>query len=278
MRALLLAGFFWIPAAYSAGLWTSIIQSFGLPEAPADTRMIVEQSRWLKGGLLDKLAQARPWLFYVYQETQRAGLPSEIALLPFVESAWDPTAKSHVGASGMWQFMDGTARDYQVQTQGQCDGRQDIIQSTGSAIRLLEDLKNEFGDWSLALAAYNAGAKRVRDAQKKNLANNRSTDFWALDSLAQETQLYVPRLLALRELLKEQLVLDEPLPWLPYQQIIRVVDSPAGDWSTLGSNLGFDPQTLELLNPCWKSGPKVASLLLVPVDARRESWVRQWLD
>ena len=141
----------------------------------------------VEGRLLDKLALARPWLYYVYEQTTRAGLPSEIALLPFVESAWNPTATSRAGAEGMWQFMDGTAREYRLKTQGQCDGRQDVIQATGSAIRLLTDLRRDFGDWHLALAAYNAGATRVREAQKKNLSENKSTDFWALDSLAKET-------------------------------------------------------------------------------------------
>ena len=177
----------------------------------------------------------------------------------------------------MWQFMDGTAREYRLKTQGQCDGRQDVIQATGSAIRLLTDLRRDFGDWHLALAAYNAGATRVREAQKKNLSENKSTDFWALDSLAKETQLYVPRLLALRELVSEQMVLDEPLPWLPAQPLLKVVDTPPGSWSAVAERTGMPVPVLRQLNPCWQDGPKQKSLILVPTNLRKADWIGQWL-
>ncbi|MEI7997255.1 MAG: transglycosylase SLT domain-containing protein, partial [Methylococcaceae bacterium] len=141
--------------------------------------------------------RARPYIYHIVSGLSANHLPAELALLPIVESAYQPTAQSPKSAAGLWQFIPSTGLDFDLTQTEQYDARLDIDASTQAAIRYLSFLKRHFnGDWLLALAAYNCGLGRVDDAISRNRANGLPTDYWSL-SLPEETQDYVPRFLAL---------------------------------------------------------------------------------
>lgn len=143
------------------------------------------------------------YLPYVTQRLVEGGLPPELALLPFVESAYDPLAQSPGGAAGLWQFTRATAARLGLKYNPWYDGRKDIVRSTDAAVTYLHHLNRRFdGDWLLSLAAYNSGEGRVAQAIEANLSRGRSTDFWALD-LPPTTRAYVPRFLALAKLFRD---------------------------------------------------------------------------
>ncbi len=146
--------------------------------------------------------RADPYLYLVVQEVERAGLPLEIALLPIVESAYYPFSYSHGTASGLWQFIPSTGKLYGLRDNWWYDGRRDVLASTKAAVKYLKNLNKLFkGDWLLAIAAYNSGPSRVQKAIKANKAQGKPTDFWHL-KLPKETKGYVPRLLAVTELIR----------------------------------------------------------------------------
>ena len=141
--------------------------------------------------------RARPYLYHIVDSLSKHKLPHELALLPIVESAYQPTALSPKSAAGLWQFIPSTAHDFDLHQSDHYDARLDIAASTQAAIRYLSFLKQHFnGDWLLALAAYNCGLGVVDDAINRNIAKGLNTDYWSL-RLPEETQEYVPRFLAL---------------------------------------------------------------------------------
>ena len=141
--------------------------------------------------------RARPYLYHIVESLSKHKLPSELALLPIVESAYQPTAHSPKSAAGLWQFIPGTGHDFDLEQNTQYDARLDIAASTQAAMRYLSFLKQHFnGDWLLALAAYNCGLGAVDAAINRNSVEGLDTDYWSL-RLPEETQEYVPRFLAL---------------------------------------------------------------------------------
>ena len=149
------------------------------------------------GYLYQVAERARPYLYHIVEGLNTNQLPLELALLPIVESGYQPTAFSPKGAAGLWQFIPSTGKDYDLKQSNHYDERLDIVASTRAAIRFLSDLKSHFnGDWLLALAAYNCGQGAVDKAISRNLAEGLEVDYWSL-RLPEETQDYVPRLLAL---------------------------------------------------------------------------------
>jgi membrane-bound lytic murein transglycosylase D len=172
------------------------------------------------------LARARNYLPYVVDRIEENGLPMELALLPFVESAYNPFAYSHSHAAGLWQFIPGTAREYGLRRNWWYEGRRDIVDSTGAAIRYLSLLNNRFdGDWLLALAAYNSGPGNVGRAIERNRRRGKATDFWSL-SLPRETRAYVPRLIALSKVMSNPAEYDIELPDLSRQPAFAIVELP----------------------------------------------------
>ncbi|GAA0425376.1 hypothetical protein GCM10009133_37420 [Cocleimonas flava] len=140
------------------------------------------------------------YLFMVVNELNRRRMPTELALLPFVESAYKNVAFSHAGAAGMWQFIPATGRRYGLKQTRSYDARLDSHQATRAALDYLQQLNREFkGDWLLSLAAYNCGEYRVHREIAKNRSRGKRTDYWSLD-LPRETKQYVPRLLAFKEI------------------------------------------------------------------------------
>ncbi|CAG2159479.1 unnamed protein product [Oppiella nova] len=134
-------------------------------------------------------------------EAERRGLPTELALLPIIESSYDPAATSSAAAAGMWQFIPSTGKIYGLRQTSLYDGRRDVVESTRAAYEFLGSLYNQFGSWELALAAYNAGPGRIQQAINRNQAAGLPTDYWSL-RLPQETMNYVPRFLAVAQIIK----------------------------------------------------------------------------
>ena len=145
--------------------------------------------------------RSEPYFHFIVQETEARDMPLELALMPIVESSFDPFAYSHAGASGLWQFMPETGEHFGLEQNWWFDGRRDIIKSTQAALDYLQRLHNRFGDWELALAAFNSGPGRVQQAVRKNKKLGKSTRFWALD-LPNETTAYVPKLIALGKIVR----------------------------------------------------------------------------
>ncbi len=146
------------------------------------------------------MSRARLYLYYITNEVERRGMPSEIALLPFIESAYNPIANSTSSAAGIWQFIPSTGKHFGLQQNWWYDGRRDIISATTSALDYLEKLHDMFGDWELALAAYNWGEGSVSRAQERNRKRGLPTDYASLQ-MPDETRNYVPKLLAVKNII-----------------------------------------------------------------------------
>jgi hypothetical protein len=159
--------------------------------------------------------RSSPYLPTIIAEVRRRRMPTEIALLPFVESAFNPKAYSPAHAAGLWQFIPGTARRYGLPVSKRYDARYNFKLSTNAALNYLQDLNKEFnGDWLLSLAAYNCGEARVRREIAKNRKLGRPTDFWHL-RLPKETRNYVPRLLAFKEVYGNPRAYGIPIAYIP---------------------------------------------------------------
>ncbi len=150
------------------------------------------------------MSRATPYLYYVYNQVSQRHLPTELVLLPMIESGYDPSATNPAsGAAGLWQLMSATARSYGVHEDKGFDGRRDLASSTNAALNYLTYLHGFFsGDWLLAIAAYDTGEGNVQNAIRRNTHQDKNTHFWALP-LAPETRTYIPRLLALAAIIKD---------------------------------------------------------------------------
>ena len=167
--------------------------------------------------------RAKDYLPYIVSEVERRGLPLELALLPVVESAYNPRAYSRAGAAGLWQFMPYTGKQYGLVQNWWYEGRRDIVASTEAALRHLYDLSVVFdNDWHLALAAYNAGIHGVKKAMKKNRKRNKPTDYSSL-RLLRETRHFVPKLIAIRNIVSNPEAFGLTLPYLPMEPQFKIV-------------------------------------------------------
>lgn len=183
-----------------ADLWARIRNGFKLPDSdPRLTRLHEAGFAKNNASYIQRAAQrSRPYLFYIVEEVERRGMPMEIALLPMIESAFNPQAQSPMKASGIWQFIPSTGKVYGLQQNAWYDGRRDILQATNAALDYLQKLYGMFGDWELALAAYNCGEGCVARAQSRGAG----TDYASI-KLPQETRNYVPKLVAVRNIILE---------------------------------------------------------------------------
>jgi membrane-bound lytic murein transglycosylase D len=216
--------------------------------------------------LTDLNRRARPYLHLIVEELERARMPTALALLPEIESRYNPRAISPKAASGMWQFMPYTGRQMGLTQNGSYDGRNDILASTRGAIRYLRELNAEMGgDWALTLASYNCGPARVRRAMRAN----GTRDFWSLTTLPAETRNYVPKLLAVLELVDSPERYGQRLPKLPNAPALEVVyaNTPMS-LTEIARHSGVSVAQLRALNPGLKLGRTPASgphRVLVPV-------------
>ena len=209
------------------------------------------------------------YLYYTVKRAKELGVPIELALLPFVESEFDPYALSVYGASGIWQFLPATGEEWGLKSNWWYDGKRDVIASTEAAFSFLIYLNKKFdGDWLLAMAAYNAGPTRVNRAIRKNKRANKPTDFWSLD-LPKETTAYVPKLLALCELIKNPEDYSVTLPSIANRPYFMKVNTPGQvDLMQAADLAGMTPEAIYELNPGfsqWATDPSGPHYLLLPI-------------
>ena len=210
--------------APSDNLWIRIRDGFQME--PMNTPLEIEQVRWLSSRpdyVNRSMTRSSRYLFYIVQEVNARNMPTEIALLPFVESAFVTTAKSNAKAVGLWQFMPATGKDFRLTQNVFRDERRDVVQSTDAALDYLQRLNNQFGSWELALAAYNWGAGNIVKAQKRNIAAGLPTDYESL-TLPRETRNYVPKLMAYRQIVLDPQSYGIVLPELENHPYFVAVD------------------------------------------------------
>src|SRR5882762_5835380 len=243
-------------------------------EDGADQRAVDQQLRWYASNpdyLQRAFGRADLYLYHIVTELERRGMPLELALLPVVESAFEPYAYSRARASGLWQFIPGTGSRFGLKQDWWYDGRRDIVESTRAALDYLQHLHDEFdGDWLLAVAAYNCGEAMVERAVDMNRAAHRPVTFWEL-WLPGETRAYVPKLLAMKRLVRDPEVYGlefSPIPNSPY--FTRVATHSQLNLKLAAEIAGISPEELYELNPAfhrWATDPAGPNYLLLPVDA-----------
>ena len=214
--------------------------------------------------------RAQRYMPYIADELEKRGLPLELALLPIVESAYDPFAYSHGRAAGLWQIIPGTATRFGIRQNWWYDGRRDVVDSTDGALSYLAYLHELMdGDWLLAIASYNSGEGNVLRSVRRNRSRSLPTDFWNL-SLPRETSSYVPKLLALVELVRDPGAFGIELP--------ELLDAPQFAQADIGGQLdlalaaelaGVDVETLYAFNSGfnhWATDPEGPHRLVLPAD------------
>ena len=232
-----------------------------------------DQLDWLRSHprYLERAGErAAPWLHHVVSELDRHGLPLELALLPIVESGFDPRARSHRGAAGLWQFVRGTGAAYGLDRDWWHDERSDPLEATRAAIEHLTKLHQRFDeDWLLALAAYNSGSGTVARARRRA---GPDAGFFDL-SLPRETRAYVPRLLAISRIVAEPTRYGVTLPALADAPAFAVVETGGQlDLGRAAELAGIDERTVRRLNPQlarFATHPEGPHRLLVPVEAEQ---------
>lgn len=254
-------------------VWERLRDNFKMDLDSNDPR-VRSQLAWYSRNqtYMDRTAErAKRYLPYIIREIEERGMPGELALLPLVESAYDPFAYSHGRASGIWQFIPGTGRAFGMDQNWWYDGRRDIISSTEGALSYLENLAARFdGDYELALASYNAGAGRILGAIRRNKRRSESTDYWNL-RLPTETRHYVPKLVALARIVSEPEAHGISLPPIPDEPYFEVVDIGGQlDLAQAAAMASVDVSEIYRLNPGfnrWATAPEGPHRLLVPRDS-----------
>lgn len=264
-----------------ADLWVRIQRQLTFV-APEQQRLIAQRNWYLRNpAYMERVAnRAAPFMHLIVEEIERRDMPLELALLPIVESAFDPFAYSHGRAAGIWQFIPGTARHYGLDINWWYDGRRDVLASTHAALDYLQALHKRFdGDWLHALAAYNSGEGRVERAIRANARAGKATDFWSLN-LPRETRAYVPKLLALADILKHH---DRyqyswtPIDNQPYLAVIEVASQI--DLATAAEHAGLTLKQLHHYNSGynrWATDPQGPHRLLLPLSNAEQ--LQQWLS
>jgi membrane-bound lytic murein transglycosylase D len=213
------------------------------------------------------------YMQFVLEKVEERGLPGELALLPFIESNFDPFAYSSAGASGMWQIMPSTASGYGVSINWWYDGRRDVIMSTKTSLDYLTYLNNFFDhNWLHAIAAYDSGEGTVRGAVRKQM-RKKVADFWSLD-LPIETKSYVPKLLALKEIIVNAEAYGIKLPDIPNSSSFIVFTLPNQvDLAKVANSVNMEMMDLRRLNPAYRRGftaPDTKAQILIPIDKAEE--------
>ncbi|MCG7498411.1 LysM peptidoglycan-binding domain-containing protein [Vibrio sp. Of7-15] len=214
--------------------------------------------------------RAEPFLYMITEEIEKRGLPLELALLPIVESSFDPFAYSHGRAAGLWQFVPETARSFGLEQNWWYDGRRDVEEATDAALDLMVYLNKKFdGNWSYAIAAYNSGEGRVFRAVKKNKKAGKPTDFFSLD-LPKETSGYVPKLIALADVIKNRKEYGLDLPAIENKPALQRIDPKQQmDLALAAKYAGMSITELQGYNPAynqWATSPSGPHHLLLPLD------------
>ncbi len=254
-------------------IWDTLAEGYGLPPTPKDAR-IEREFNWYKNNpryIARVSYRANSFFYHIVEELKKNDMPLELALLPIVESAFDPFAYSHGSASGIWQFIPATGKKFGLQQDWWYDGRRDVNASTQAAIDLLQYLYKRFdGDWYHAIAAYNSGEGRVRNAIRRNKMAGKPTDFWHL-KLPEETEAYVPKLVALAKIVKDAKKYNMPLSPIENKPVLKLVTLENQiDLAVAASMAGISINELYRLNAGfnrWATGPGGPYQLMLPLDS-----------
>jgi membrane-bound lytic murein transglycosylase D len=258
-------------------LWQRIRNGFAIPDL--DSPLVLQRQASYAATpaqLRINFERARRYLHHIVEEIERRNMPTELALLPMVESSYNPMALSSARAAGLWQFVPSTGRQYNLQQNWWYDGRRDIVASTSAALEYLQKLYEMYGDWYLALASYNWGEGSVGRAIEKNRAAGLPTDYLSLQ-MPDETRNYVPKLQAIKNIVLDPgafgLVLD-PIENRPYFVTVTLTRDIDLDVAAQLAEMPLDE--LRRLNPAHNRPmieSSVAPTLVLPAD-RAERFAR----
>jgi membrane-bound lytic murein transglycosylase D len=259
-----------LPPMPPGNLWERIRKGFAMPNL--ETALAENRTRWYasQGEYIDRMARrSQRYLFHIVEEIEQRGMPTELALLPFVESAFQPEAISSAKAAGLWQFIPSTGRNYELDQNMWHDERRDVIESTRAALDYLQKLHDMFGDWHLALAAYNWGEGAVSRAIEKNRRARKPTGYTSL-RMPRETAYYVPKLQAIKNIVSEPERYGVALPRVddaPY--FVAVHKTRDIDVDTAARLAEMEPADFRALNPAFNRPVIVGASdtkLLLPAD------------
>ncbi|MDR5898319.1 transglycosylase SLT domain-containing protein [Halomonas vilamensis] len=261
--------------------WSQLRNSFAWQDEQLSAQAQARVDKWIAyyrsspENIATITERATPWLAWITQQINARNLPGEIALIPFIESSFDPSARSHRGAAGLWQFMPGTGDALGLIRNGQYDGRLDVVASTQAALDYIEMQADQWyeGDLSLSLAAYNAGAGRVNRAVRDAQSYGKSGQYWDLQ-LPDETMHYVPKLHAIATIIADPERYNVILPDIeiaPAFAKVRLRNTLT--LREASKRLDVDQSILAELNPGLLNdtmNPRHGQTLLVPNEANPE--------
>jgi len=251
-------------------LWSRIRNGFAMREL--DSKLVARHEKWYANhpDYVERMTdRARRYLYYITEEVERRGMPSEIALLPMIESAFNPGAYSVSRASGIWQFIPSTGKKFGMQQNWWYDGRRDVINATNGALDYLQKLHDMFGDWELALAAYNCGEGAVQRAQAHNRKRGLPVNYASL-KLLKETRNYVPKLMAIKNIIADPVSFALVLPEIRNEPYFAAVATTKHIDVKLAAQLADIPEEEFIaLNPA-HNRPVIlqdnTDLILLPID------------
>jgi membrane-bound lytic murein transglycosylase D len=233
-----------------ADLWDRMRLGFGMPDI--ENNLVRDSEQWYSTRpdyMLRMTERSRKYLFHIVEELEMRNMPTELALLPFIESAFNPLAVSSANAVGMWQFMPATGRHFELKQNAFRDDRRDVLASTRAALDYLQRLHTMFGDWHLALAAYNWGEGSVGRAIAKNQRAGLGTAYSDLD-MPTETRFYVPKLLAMKNIVTNPEAFNSRLPLIENHPYFQSVDITRDIDVALAAKLAEIPlEDFKALNP-----------------------------
>jgi membrane-bound lytic murein transglycosylase D len=250
-------------------IWDRIRRGFGMPDISSNRVVELQLSYLNRPAYLDRmLNRGARYLYYIVGELERRGLPTELALLPMIESSYNPVAYSRAHASGLWQFIPSTGRNYNLTQDHWIDERRDVIASTNAALDYLKTIYEMHGDWQLALASYNWGENAVARALERNRGAGLPTEYSAL-KMPTETRDYLPKLQAIKNIIARPELFHIELPYVANEQILSIVTAPIG--IDLATAARYAEQPLEeflAFNPGYNRPAITASgqTLVVPAD------------
>lgn len=200
-------------------IWKLVNKGYGIPDPKKKwaKKVVKKYERWYSEHPVytyRMFERTKRYIYYVVQEVQKRNMPMEIALLPIIESAYNPIARSNMKAVGLWQFIPSTGKNYGLKQNWWKDERSNVILSTNASLNYLEKLYKQFGTWELALAGYNAGEGKVAREIKKNKRRKRPTDYYTI-SLPRETDEYVSKLIAMKHIIQNPSKFNVDVPYIP---------------------------------------------------------------
>ncbi|WP_310492891.1 transglycosylase SLT domain-containing protein [Dechloromonas sp.] len=255
--------------AHSTNLWERIRNGFAMTDLNDD--LVLYYQQWYQNrpdALRRMVARSRPYLHYIVDELEARGMPTELALLPMVESSFNPNAYSPAHAAGLWQFIPATGKRFNLEQNWWRDERRDVVSSTNAALDYLQAIYEMHGDWHLALASYNWGEGAVKRAIGKNESRGLPTDYPNL-TMPNETRHYVPKLQALKNILgNPALVARLDLPMIPNEPYFATLETRRPmDVKTAARLANMTDEEFQRLNPSHNRPViKASTPVVIPAD------------